>query len=153
MEDIIFSVSIVVCHCLRANVINNPNMPLSSSRITSVIIAALAIICSCWLLFAGAVAATHDPLLLKQAQLTRHAQFDQAELGHSHDDGSVEEQRPNHSHGHGPSDHSHEFSKLLPTFPFLLPTGQQGWSRHYLLVAYSAPSLPPERPPRFSIIA
>ena len=142
------------CHC--AHTINSLNMSLTSGRITQVIIVALTIFWSCWLPFAGAAAATHDPLLRKQAELARHAQFDvngQIELGHSHDDGSVEEQRPNHSHGHGPSDHSHEFSKLLPTFPFLLPTGQQGWSRHYLLVAYSAPSLPPERPPRFSIIA
>lgn len=131
-------------------------MPLSSGRITRVIIVALTIFWSCWLPFAGAVAMTHDPLLRKQAELALHVQLDvtgQTALAHSHDDGPAEEQRPNHSHGHGPSDHTHEFSKLLPTVPFMLATGQQNWSRHYLFVAYSAPSLPPERPPKFSIIA
>lgn len=148
--------SVCFCLCSNAKTTNTSQMSLTSGRITHVIIVALTIFWSCWLPFVGVVATTHDPLLRKQAELTQHAQFNvngQAELDHSHDDGPVEEQRPNHSHGHGPSDHTHELSKLLPTFPFMLATGQQGWSQHYSLVVYSAPSLPPERPPKFSIIA
>jgi hypothetical protein len=141
---------------LTVKVKRRRNMSLTSGRISRVIIVALTIFWSCWLPFAGAVAATHDPLLRKQAELALHAQFDvngQTELAHSHDDGQVEGKAPNHSHGHGPSDHTHELSKLLPTFIFKLATDQHNWSPHYPRLRYSIFSLPPERPPKSPIIA
>ena len=131
-------------------------MLLISGQITRVIIVALTIFWSCWAPFVGAISAAHDPLLRKQAELARHAEFDQrgqTAFNHRHNDGSIEEQRPNHNHGHGSSDHTHEFPELISTFPAMLVIGPQSWLRHDSLAVYSTPSLPPERPPKLSTLA
>jgi ABC-type nickel/cobalt efflux system permease component RcnA len=53
----------------------------------------------------------HFPLDMSDIETDRHAALEQvedADHGHSHDDGEPFEKASGHSHGHDPADHSHQ---------------------------------------------
>ena len=62
---------------------------------------------------------SHLPTNLETAQQTRHAELAPQidDHGHSHDDGEFEEQHVNHTHGHDPTDHSHE-TPHISAYPY-----------------------------------
>ena len=57
---------------------------------------------------------SHLPVNAEMAEQARHAELSPKidDHGHSHEDGELEEQDVNHSHGHNLSDHSHDTPHL-----------------------------------------
>jgi len=102
---------------------------------------------------AASLSASHDPLVKVkvQVQLARHAEFpgaDQEASAHQHEDGSVEEGRWGHQHGHSAIDHTHEPLFVSPEHALILCTGVPQWSLCDAIVGPSAQVAALERPPK-----
>jgi len=67
------------------------------------------------LISAVSASVSHLPVSLDMAKQVRHAELAPKidDHGHNHEDGELEEQQVNHTHGHNPADHSHETPHLL----------------------------------------
>ncbi|QIB36495.1 hypothetical protein [Ancylobacter pratisalsi] len=104
----------------------------------------------------GSVAATvrtalsHNPVVLLAIEAERHAALAQeiADHGHSHDEGWQDEQAPGHSHGHDPTDHSHDVPSALSALVQMTPPAWRVWS----VAVRDAPAVtktyPFEKPPK-----
>lgn len=107
------------------------------------------------LLSSAGRSASHDPIALAAAEAVRHAELavEIADHGHVHDDGSEGEKSPGHSHGHNPTDHSHETPNTLSvvTAP-MIPVGSD-WHAHPPVFADLGTSFRHERPPRSIFLA
>lgn len=99
--------------------------------------------------------AAHDPISLAVAEAQRHAELatEWQDHGHSHDDGSEDEQSIGHTHGHNPGDHSHETPDEPPSFFAAFPMMRDGWQA--VTVKLPAPQASPDfqRPPRSIFVA
>lgn len=94
---------------------------------------------------------SHDPMVNVQAQLARHADIpgaDQEASAHRHDDGSVEEGRQGHQHGHSAIDHTHESLFVPPEYALILCVETPQWSLRNGGSGTSAHVSTLERPPK-----
>lgn len=97
-------------------------MPAGPIRIAIRLVLALAVAIALMLPRAP-VSASHDPASLTAAATQRHAELGAVAVGpgHVHENGTLYERVPGHSHGHNPTDHSHETPSMakggLPSTP------------------------------------
>lgn len=100
---------------------------------------------------AASLSASHDPMVNVQVQLVRHAEIpgaDQETSAHQHADGSVEEGRRGHQHGHSAIDHTHESLFVPPEHALVLYTGAMQWSLRDSIIGPNAHVAALERPPK-----
>ena len=100
---------------------------------------------------AASLSASHDPMINVQVQFARHSEIpgaDQEASGHQHDDGSVEEGRWGHQHGHAAVDHTHQPLFVPPKHALILCTGAPQWSLRDAIIGPSAHVAALERPPK-----
>lgn len=100
---------------------------------------------------AASLSASHDPMVNVQVQLARHADIpgaDQDASAHQHDDGSVEEGRQGHQHGHSAIDHIHEPLFVPPEHALVFCMDTPQWSLPDGRVRKSAHVATLERPPK-----
>lgn len=118
---------------------------------------ALIVLLACTLLtallpfLAASLSASHDPMVNVQVQLVRHGEIpgaDQEASGHQHEDGSVEEGRWGHQHGHSAIDHSHEPLFVPPEHALIFCMDTPQWSLHDSIIGPSAHVAALERPPK-----
>lgn len=100
---------------------------------------------------AASLSASHDPMVNVQVQLARHADIpgaDQDASAHQHDDGSVEEGRQGHQHGHSAIDHTHESLFVPPEHALILCAETPQWRLRNGGAGTSAHVATLERPPK-----
>lgn len=100
---------------------------------------------------AASLSASHDSMVNVQVQLLRHAEIagvDQQASVHQHDDGSVEEGRWGHQHGHSAGDHTHEPLFVPPEHALILCSGATQWGLRESIIGPSAHVATLERPPK-----
>lgn len=100
---------------------------------------------------AANLSVSHNPTANVQAQLARHAEIpsaDQEAFAHQHDDGSVEEGRLGHQHGHSAIDHTHESLFVPPEHTLILCVETLQWSLRSGGSGTSAHVDALERPPK-----
>ena len=103
------------------------------------------------LLFPPGSPSRHDPPAFAQAEVARHLLLGSAvceDHDHVHDDGSPEERRPGHKHGHNAADHSHVSASPAVFLAMLSHPKTRQWQPHGLLSVHRAPTFRLERPPR-----
>lgn len=93
---------------------------------------------------------SHDPASAAVAEAVRHAELAaQIEAhGHAHDDGVGEEQKPGHSHGHNPGDHSHETPNVPPGGMIIACSVVRDWTATRASVQLPGEQSRLDRPPR-----
>lgn len=107
-----------------------------------------------WLPLIGAVSMSHDPMLRQYAEASLHAELgmlDAKKSGHTHDE-DTQELQFGHKHGHGPVDHTHDFSQMHALGRPVLLLTTQTWLHFGPLKVDAVPLPPPERPPRPMIV-
>lgn len=100
---------------------------------------------------AASLSVSHDPMVNVQVQLVRHAEIadaDQQASVHQHKDGSVEESRWGHQHGHSAVDHTHDPLFVPPEHALILCAGTTHRSLRDAIVGTSADVATLERPPK-----
>lgn len=100
---------------------------------------------------AASLSASHDPMINVQVQLARHAEIrgiEQEASAHRHEDGSVEEGRRGHQHGHSAIDHTHEPLFTPPEHALILCTGVKQWILRDAILGTSVHVAMLERPPK-----
>jgi hypothetical protein len=103
------------------------------------------------LLFPPGSPSRHDPPAFAQAEAARHLLLGSAvceDHDHVHDEGSPEERRPGHKHGHNAADHSHVSASPAVWLAMLSHPKTRQWQPHGLLSVHRAPTFRLERPPR-----
>ena len=96
-------------------------------------------------------ALTHDARALQASEDERHAALlalEAAEHGHSHDDGTADEENAGHVHGHDPADHSHQFAFVAGSSGHWGLPPPQRWSSSWFNIPLPAIADGIERPPR-----
>ncbi len=122
-----------------------------SPRPTLIVLLVCTLLTALLPFLAASLSASHDPMVNAQVQLVRHVNFpgaDQEIATHQHDDGSVEEGRWNHQHGHAASDHTHESLFVPPEHALIFCTDAPQWSLHDSTIGLSAHVAALERPPK-----
>lgn len=99
----------------------------------------------------------HDPLDATLAEDLRHAALDaeaiEEQHGHTHEDGTEEEQTAGHMHGHDPADHSHNFAHLSSSANHWSTDGATGWPKSLSDLVQSSTTFGIERPPKLALTA
>ena len=146
MVDAHPSTGFTSCHFLL------PEFMLSRSPLPTLIALLICTLLTALLPFLGAsLSASHDPMVNVQVQLVRHAEIagvDQEGAAHQHDDGSVEEGRWGHQHGHSAVDHTHDPLFVPPVHALIFCSGATQWSVQKSILGPNAPVATLERPPR-----
>ncbi|MCW8885499.1 MAG: hypothetical protein OQK12_09630 [Motiliproteus sp.] len=97
------------------------------------------------------VNAGHNPLAQDQHKQQRHQFLSgtaDTDATHFHKDGSPEEQKPSHQHGHNPADHLHESAHPLSQYPLLSESENSilaDYNHRYLSLLQPPPTQPPQR--------
>ena len=94
----------------------------------------------------------HLPNNIAAAASSHHAQMgEQIEIhDHAHDDGEAEEHLPGHTHGHDPTDHSHETPSVQPLRLLSSRPKARNWVAAALASAEPGTSYRLKRPPRMN---
>ena len=99
---------------------------------------------------------SHNPVAVVELEQQRHTalmvQVGEAPVhGHSHDDGTSDEQQSLHQHGHTPIDHTHEIAVPIH-YGKVLRHSRSGWSSAPPQFLHGLFHAPLERPPKPIII-
>lgn len=100
---------------------------------------------------AASLSVSHDPMVNVQAQQARHTEAlgaNQDAFAHQHNDGSAEEGRQGHQHGHSAMDHTHESLFIPPEHKLGLCMETPQWSLRNGGFGTSAQVDALERPPK-----
>jgi hypothetical protein len=100
---------------------------------------------------AASLSDSHDPRVNIQMQLVRLSEVPGPYLdasGHQHEDGSIEEGRRGHQHGHSAIDHSHEPLCVPPEHALMLCLETPQWRHLSGSAGASAHVAALERPPK-----
>lgn len=92
-------------------------MPRRHPLPTLIVLLACALLTALLPFLAASLSVSHDPMVNIQAQQARHTEApgaNQDTFAHQHDDGSAEEGRQGHQHGHSAMDHTHELLFIPP---------------------------------------
>jgi hypothetical protein len=94
----------------------------------------------------------HLPSHIAAAETSHHAQMgEQIEVhDHTHDDGDAEEYLPGQTHGHDPTDHSHETPSLQPLRLLSSRPKVRNWTAVAPASAEPATGYRLKRPPRMN---
>jgi hypothetical protein len=98
------------------------------------------------------VSSAHDSIALIQAESVRHAALGAAvierEHGHSHEDGTEDEQAAGHIHGHDPADHSHQFAYICSNSDFWTVGEPKSWPNLLVDLVHTRATYGIDRPPK-----
>jgi hypothetical protein len=118
---------------------------------TLIVLVACTLLTALLPFLAASLSVSHDSMANVQAGLGRHANIpsaDQDASAHQHDDGSFEEGRQGHQHGHSASDHTHESLFVPPVHALVLCVEMPPWSLRNGGSGTSAHVAALERPPK-----